>query len=424
MMKTIKKTIVVYMGIVLLGLCIPTSAQKDVLAVAGCSLIDGTGIPPLEDAVILIQGGKFLAVGKKGEVRIPEGARVIDAQGKTVVPGLIDAHFHMCYPNNREKPFILNEPIASFRAAYHLHKHLMGGITTILDAGAYRNVSVMAKQAFSEGLLLGSRPMIVAERINATGGHGVSRFPMAYEADGPDEFRKAVRLQIKKGADVIKILPPYTKEELAAAIEEAHMLNKTVAAHSGYLRNYDYIRWAVELDADVIMHAYDLTDDIILNMGKKGIYGVPTMTIMMKLHATRGKPIPEDKPHEYEIIFQKMKAAGIKMAVGTDAIYEFMNENPDLYFEEVERFVKNGYTPNEAIVAATRIGAEVLAVSDRLGTIEKGKIADLLVIDGDPLDDIRNLRKVSVIIQGSKVIKGHKSFLLKKSAGAIEDLLH
>lgn len=405
MMNTIKKTIVLCIGVVLYGLCIPISAQQEMLTITGCSLIDGTGKPPLEDAVILIQRGKFLAVGKKGEVKIPEGARVIDARGKTVIPGLIDAHFHMCYPNNREKPFILDESLVSFRAAYHLHKHLLGGITSILDAGAYKSVSVMAKRAFSEGLLLGSRPIIVAERINATGGHGVSRFPMAYEADGPDEFRKAVRLQIKKGADVIKILPPYTKEELAAAIGEAHMLKKTVAVHSGYLGNYDYIRWAVELGADVIMHAYALTDDIILNMGKKGIYSVPTMTIMMKLHATRGVSIPEDRPHEYEIIFQKMKAAGIKMAVGTDAIYEFMNENPNLYFEEVERFVKNGYTPHEAIVSATRIGAEVLDVSDRLGTIEKGKIADLLVIDADPLDDIRNLRKVSVIIQGGKVIR-------------------
>jgi imidazolonepropionase-like amidohydrolase len=405
MMKTMKKMALTFTGILLMGLCTVISAQQNFLVIMGGSLIDGTGKPPVEDAVILIQGGKFQAVGKKGEVKIPEGARIIDVRGKTVVPGLIDAHFHMCYPNTREQPFVLDESIASFRAAYHLRRHLMGGITTILDAGAYKNVSVMAKRAFSEGLLLGSRPIIVAERINATGGHGVSRFPMAYEADGPDEFRKAVRLQIKKGADVIKILPPYTKEEIAAAIDEAHMLKKTVAVHSGYLGNYDYIRWAVELGSDIIMHAYALTDDIILDMGKKGIYGVPTMTIMMKLHATRGIHIPEDRPHEYEIIFQKMKAAGVKMVVGTDAIYEFMNENPGLYFEEVERFVKNGYTPHEAIIAATRIGAEVLAAADLLGTIEKGKIADMLVLDGDPLADIRNLRHVSVIIQGGKVIK-------------------
>ena len=104
------------------------------------------------------------------------------------------------------------------------------------------------------------------------------------------------------------------------------------------------------------------------------------------------------------MLFQKMKAAGVEMAVGTDAIYEFMNENPGLYFEEVERFVKNGYTPHDAIVAATRIGAEVCGAGDRLGTIEKGKLADLLVIEGDPLEDIRDLRKVAVIVQEGRIV--------------------
>jgi imidazolonepropionase-like amidohydrolase len=140
-------------------------------------------------------------------------------------------------------------------------------------------------------------------------------------------------------------------------------------------------------------------------MGEKGIYGVPTMSIMMRLHEARGVPIPKDRPHEYEVYFQKMKAAGVKMAVGTDAIWEFMNDNPGLYFDEVERFVKNGYTPHEAIIAATRIGAEALNVADRLGTIEKGKLADLLVVDEDPLENIENLRRVSVIIQDGRIVK-------------------
>jgi imidazolonepropionase-like amidohydrolase len=152
------------------------------------------------------------------------------------------------------------------------------------------------------------------------------------------------------------------------------------------------------------MHAYALPDDVIEAMGRKSILCVPTMTVMMKLHATRGMPIPEDRPHEYEVIFRKLKAAGVEMAVGTDAIYEFMNENPDLYFEEVERFVRNGYTPHQAIVAATRSGARVLAAEERLGTIAPGKTADMLVIDGDPLADIRDLRRVSLIIQGGRVI--------------------
>lgn len=402
-----KRWVLIFLLNVMLALSVSEVLEAEEqrhLAVVHARLVDGTGAPPVENATVLIEDGRITAVGRAVDVEIPGGVAILDAKGRTVVPGLIDAHYHMNYPNTREQPFLLDESLCSFRASYHLRRHLLGGITTVLDAGAYRNVGFMAKKAFQEGLLFGSRPVVVGERINATGGHGVSRFDMAYEADGPYEFRKAVRLQIKSGADLIKILPPYTREELEAAIDEAHSLKKTVAVHSGYLGRHDLVRWAVELDADVIEHAYALPDDVIEMMGAKGIYSVPTMTIMMKLHAQRGKSIPEDRPHEYEVLFQKMKAAGVEMAVGTDAIYEFMNENPGLYFEEVERFVKNGYTPHDAIVAATRIGAEVCGAGDRLGTIEKGKLADLLVIEGDPLEDIRDLRKVAVIVQEGRIV--------------------
>ena len=375
------------------------------LVIRHARLIDGTDAAPIADAAIIITGARFVYAGPDGQAVIPPNAEVIDAKGRTVCPGLIDAHFHMNYPNTREQPFLLNESIASFRAAFHLRRHLLGGITTVMDGGGFRNVTVMAKQAFRDGFLLGSRPVVVGERINATGGHGVSRFPMAYEADGPYEFRKAVRVQIRAGADLIKILPPYSREELEAAIAEAHSLRKIVAVHSGYLTDqYDYIRWAAELGADVIEHAYALPDDVIKMMGEKKIYGVPTMTAMIKLHAGRAS-LPANEPHPYEKIFLKMKEAGVRMAVGTDAIYEIMNDNPGLYFEEVERFVKNGYTAHQAIIAATRMGAAVCDAAGRLGTIEKGKLADLLVIDGDPLKDIRELRKVAVIIQEGKVIK-------------------
>lgn len=383
------------------------SEKPNVLVVTGARLIDGTDGAPQDDMAVVIENGRFTGIGKSKEIRIPRDAVVIDAKGKTVVPGLIDAHFHMCYPDNRG-PFLLNESVSSFRAYYHLQRHLMGGITTVMDGGAYHDVSLMAKKAFQEGHLVGSRPISTGERINATGGHGVSRFDMAYEADGPDEFRKAVRLQLKNGADLIKILPPYTREELAAAIDEAHRLRRVVAVHSGYLRDqYDYIRWAAELGADVIEHAYALPDDVIEMMGQKGIYSVPTMTCMMRLHAPGGRFVDSlpNQPHEYEIIFQKLKKAGVKMAIGTDAIYEVKQLDPQIYFEEVERFVKNGYTPQAAIIAATRIGAEAIDVVDRLGTIEKGKLADLLVIDGDPLKDIKDLRKVAVIVQEGKIIK-------------------
>ncbi|MFC1554450.1 amidohydrolase family protein [candidate division KSB1 bacterium] len=379
--------------------------QLSVIAVTNARLINGTGSDPIDNTVILIRNGRFNAIGNQRDVTIPENSVIIDAGGKTVVPGLIDAHFHMNYPSDRETPFLLNEAICAFRAIPLLNRHLMGGITTIMDAGAYHNVSIMAKKAFNDGILTGSRPVVVGERINGTGGHGVSRFDMAYEADGADEFRKAVRIQLNEGADLIKILPPYSYDELQAAIEETHLHQKVAAVHSGYKGQYQFIRWAAELGADCIMHAYALPDEVIEIMGEKGIYNVPTMTIMMKLHMGRRFAADNSEPHAYEIIFRKMKDTGVRMAVGTDAIYEFMNENPGLYFDEVERFVKNGYTPMEVIVAATRTGAEVLDVSDRLGTIERGKLADLLILEDDPLKDIRNLRKVKVIIQQGKIIK-------------------
>jgi len=380
----------------------------DTLVLMNARLIDGTGAPPQNQATIIIRNGRFTQVGTSvTSSRIPAETRQIDLKGKTVVPGLIDAHFHMNYPNTRQQPFILNEAICAYRATYWLGKMLDGGITTVMDAGAYHDVSIMAKQAYRDGFLRGSRPIVVGERINATGGHGVSRFDMAYEADGPDEFRKAVRVQIKAGADIIKILPPYSQEEFAAAIEEAHRQHKFVAVHSGYQNQPQYIRWAAEMGADCIEHAYQLPNDVIEMMGSKGIYSVPTMTVMMKLHQGNSyvPPTQQRRDHPYEIIFKKLKDAGVKMAVGTDAIYEIMDQLPDLYFEEVERFVKNGYTPMQAIEAATRIGAEVCDAGNRLGTIERGKLADLLVLDADPLADIQNLRKISMIIQEGKIIK-------------------
>lgn len=387
------------------GLFYAAEGSTGTIVIINARLIDGTGALPVDEAVIMIKDGCFAEVGKKGDFPIPTGARIIDVQGKTVIPGLIDGHYHMNYPRDRKQPFILDEGLCSYRAAFHLRRHLLGGITTVFDAGSYHNSGVMAKKAYAEGLLLGSRPIVAAERICAPGGHGVSRFDMAYEAVGPEGFREAVRLQVKLGADVIKILPHYTREEVKAGIEEAHRLDKIVAVHSGYKNNMDYIRWAVELDCDVVEHAYALPDDVIAKMGEKGILSVPTMEILLKLHQGDKYQKNNQEPHPYEVIFRKLRKAGIKTAIGTDAIYEYMMENPGHYFDEVERFVKNGCTPMEAIVSATMIGAQVCDAADRLGTIEKGKLADLLVLDKDPLVDIRNLRRINTIIQEGRIKK-------------------
>ncbi len=375
------------------------------MVLTNARLIDGTGREVMENASIIIKGSRFDRI-VKGEINLSDYENVINLEGRTVLPGLIDTHYHMNYPDFGNEPPLLNEAICAYRSVPYLYKHLMGGITTIFDAGGYHNVTVMAKKAFMEGYLKGSRPIVCGERINGTGGHGVSRFDMAFEADGPDEFRKAVREQLYAGADIIKILPPYSREEVNAAIEETHLHQKKVAVHSGiYNKQYQFIRWAVELEADIIMHAYALPDEVIKEMGEKGIFCVPTMTIMMK-NQLRNRFISDNEElHEYEIIFRKLRDAGVKMGIGTDALYEFMKENPGLYFLEVERFVKNGYTEMEAIEAATRIGAELLGIDNILGTIEEGKIADLIVVDGDPLSDISNLRRVVMVMQNGSIVR-------------------
>ncbi|MCA1757275.1 MAG: amidohydrolase family protein [Bacteroidales bacterium] len=385
----------------------PLAAQQEpaLLILTNARLIDGTGADAMEDVTIIISGSRIQEITTE-RVRAGRNDRVVDMEGKTVLPGLIDAHFHMNYPDFSDKPPLLNEAICAYRSVPYLYNHLMAGITTLFDAGGYHNTTIMAKKAFNEGYITGSRPVVCGERINGTGGHGVSRFDMAVEADGADQFRKAVREQLYAGADIVKILPPYSKAELEAAIEETHLHQKRVAVHSGiYNKQYQFVRWAAELGADIIMHAYALPDDVIEEMSRKGIYSVPTMTIMMK-NQLRDRFDPDNSElHEYEIIFRKLKDAGVKMAVGTDALYEFMKENPGLYFLETERFVKNGYTPMEAIEAATRIGAEALGIDRTLGTIERGKTADLIVVDGDPLRDISELRNVVMVIQNGKTVK-------------------
>lgn len=376
------------------------------IALTNARLIDGTGSAVEDNVSIIIENNKFSGIIQGSLIDESNYDRIIDLGGKTVLPGLVDAHFHMNYPNFSDKPPLLNESICAYRSVPFLYRHLMGGITTIMDAGGYRDVTIMAKKAFHEGYITGSRPVVVGERINGTGGHGVSRFDMAREADGADEFRKAVREQLFAGADIIKILPPYSREELKAAIEETHLHQRKVAVHSGiYNKQYAFVRWAAEMGADIIMHAYALPDDVIKVMGEKNIYSVPTMTIMMKNQLGKSFDPHNEQLHEYEIIFRKLMDAGVKMAVGTDALYEFMNENPGLYFLEVKRFVKNGYSEMQAIEAATRVGAEALGIDNILGTVEEGKIADLIVVAGDPLSDISELENVVMVMQSGKIVK-------------------
>jgi imidazolonepropionase-like amidohydrolase len=383
------------------------------IAVVGARLIDGTGATPIEDAVIIITGEKFSAVGAKGRVAVPADAEIIDVKGKTVIPGLIDAHIHFSAAPNPADVATGSAANAAFRSADLLHRCLMVGVTTVRDVASYWNVGIAARQAFEAGILNGSRPIVSGQGITSTGGHGTEGHTegQVMEVDGPDGFRMAVRAQLKAGADIIKVLTPFTKEEVAAAVQEAHLHEKFVAVHpSQFKAQYDFLRWTVQAGADSFEHAYAVPDDTIPEIAARKMYCVPTLGILRILAREYKARGPEwdwkvKKYVESEEIFRKLKKAGVRMAVGTDAVTENLVEYPGLFFKETDEFVELGYTPMETIVAATKIGAEVSDAGDRLGTISVGKLADLVVLDKDPLANIANLRTAQIVIQGGRVVK-------------------
>jgi imidazolonepropionase-like amidohydrolase len=388
--------------------------KTEVLAVTGARLVDGRGGPPVDDAVILISGDRFSAVGAKGRIAIPKDAKVLDVNGQTVIPGLIDAHIHFTYVTDPQDFHTLNAATAAYRAADLLRKCLWNGITTVRDVASFENSGIMARKAFEDGLLVGSRPIVSGQGITSTGGHGTEGASRGtvMEVDGPDGFRQGVRAQLKAGADLIKILCPFSREEILAAVEEAHAHERFISVHpSQFKAQYDFLRWTVEAGADCFEHAYAVPDDLIPRIAEKKIACVPTLSILLILGGQYQKRGPEwdwkvKKYFECEPIFKKLRQAGVKMAVGTDAINENMAEYPGLFFKETDQFVAHGCTPMETIVAATKVGAEVSDAAGLLGTIEAGKLADLVVLEKDPLADIRNLRTARIVVQGGKIVKG------------------
>ena len=409
----------VVVGIVLAGACclgtsvVAQTHAKTVLVVTGARLIDGTGAPPVDDAVVVITGDRITAVGPRSRVKIPAAAEILDVKGKTVIPGLIDAHVHFSTPLRDADPLGNSVTSAAYRSADFLRQCLLVGVTTVRDVASFGDSGILARQAFEDGILFGSRPIVSGMGVTSTGGHGTEGHTegMVLEVDGPDGFRHGVRSQLKAGADIVKVLCPYTREEVAAAVDEAHHHEKFITVHPVIFRNQvDWVRWAVDAGADCLEHAYGIPDDQVRRIAEKKMYVVPTLSVLRLLghqYEARGAEWAwkVKKYFESEDIFKKLKAAGVRMAVGTDAINGNRREYPGLFFKEADEFVELGYTPMETIVAATKTGAEVSDAGDRLGTLEAGKLGDLVVLDKDPLADIANLRTAKIVIQAGRVVK-------------------
>ena len=383
------------------------------IALTGGRVIDGTGAPP-RAATVVIAGDRIDSVGGA----VPAGVRAIDVAGRTVMPGLIDAHVHLCaYAGEGTSPRLWS--VATFEEEQLLHgaanarTALQVGFTTVRDmAGARAEVAL--KHAFDAFVLEGAR-VVSAGFIGMTGGHGDLFVPPAVErrptpiADGVDECRRAVRRHARDGADLIKICTSggvlslgdksewrnYTDDETRAIVDEAHALAMRVAAHA---HTRSGIAQALDAGVDSIEHGSQLDEELATRMAKTGTRLIATLSIheQIRLHGKeRGVPAESlakaEELHEGRIRAVRVaKEAGVRIACGTDS----SNVLPfGLHAWELELLCRDGgFTPMEAIVAATRDAAETVGLGERTGTLERGKWADLIVVDGDPLQDISLLR--------------------------------
>ena len=401
---------------------------EPVVVIAGGTLIDGRGGAPVPDAVVVMQGDRILAAGPASGTPVPANpARTIDAAGLYIMPGLIDLHIHFTQQRCDDFGKYSDSPAAAAIRGVALAEQLIGaGITAARDVGTVDDVALRVKEAVDRGIIRGPRVLWSGRIISSTGGHGdevtstaTGRQKPALGGptkgyNGPWEWRTAVRQQVRNLADWIKLGAPADREEIAAAIEEAHSLGVPVAIDS-YGK---YTDWAIEAGVDTLEHPLAMSDNAVPLMKKHGTAFVPTIGAFDNL-LTGGYPtagIPTGGfyhthsrrfvIHQQDHLTRVAEAhrAGVPIGVGTDIPFENDVRYPDAYFRELDYLSQAGMSNAAVLASATRVGAEIMRMGDKLGTVEKGKIADLLIVGANPLDSLKNLRDVRYVVADGKIV--------------------
>ncbi|MEY2573044.1 MAG: hypothetical protein QOJ87_1257 [Verrucomicrobiota bacterium] len=403
-------------------------------------LFDGKAKALVTNGVVIVQADKIVDAGSN--LAIPQGAQVIDLGDATLSPGFMDAHTHLTdnysgnYNERRLKEIDLNVSEEAIIATTYARATVEAGFTTVRDlgsrfVGSKEFVDVALRNAISHGIVPGPRMLVATYGIGATGGHFDStagfrdmlfgREPDYSEgiADGPDAIRKAVRFEIKNGADVIKAAvsggvlsltdevdtPQFTPAEIAALVDETHRLRKKVAVHC---HGDQAARDAIEAGVDSIEHGSFLKPETLQLMKAKGTYLVPTLMatewILAKLDSyppalqAKAKAAGAARTE----MFRNAVKLGVKIALGTDAAVYPHGQNA----KEFKLMVDLGMPPIEALRAATSVDADLLGISAKVGTLEKGKLADIVAMPGDPTADITATERVSFVMKEGNVVKG------------------
>jgi imidazolonepropionase-like amidohydrolase len=398
-------------------------------------LFDAVSGSLVDHGIVVVAGSKIQAVGKEAE--IPPGARVIDLGDATLMPGFIDAHVHLSGLMSDNWYHDFYDGIMRFPAeqalygAHYAKVTLEAGVTTVRDVGSEDYIALGLRNAIRAGMIPGPRMLVSNYAIGSTGGHAdqnpyppqriASAGPILGVCNGPDECRAAVRYQIKYGADVIKFMPSggvlsladpvdnvqLTQEEMNAIVAEAHAWKRKVAAHCHGDRA---AKMAIAAGVDSIEHGTFLQDDTLLEMKSRHVYLVPTISAGYWV----GKKVDKFPPAiavkaraasaQIQQMVQHAVKIGVPIAMGTDAAVGPHGENA----VEFSLLTKNGMQPAQALMAGTSNGADLLGIADQTGTLQSGKVADIVAVSGNPLVNVETTQHPVLVMKEGVIYVGGK----------------